>query len=308
MYIYIISKQSYSDTNRTNLNAHFVNTEKYFHLIRLMRINQPTGFFLLLWPTLWGLWIANKGVPNFFLLTLFTLGTIFMRSAGCVINDYIDCNIDNHVKRTKHRPLSDKTITKKKARITFFILIIISSTLVLNCNITTILVSSIALVLTIIYPYLKRYFSCPQLILGILFSWPIIMAFTASNQSLNTTAWLLFIANTIWTISYDTQYAMIDRDDDQRIKIKSSALLFGKKDKLTIGILQFITVCIFSIIGWKEQYSIMFYFFSVFGVTILYIWQQILIYYRTRKGCYQAFLNNKYVGLLIFIGIILNYI
>lgn len=285
-----------------------MNTKKFFHLIRLMRINQPIGFFLLLWPTLWGLWIANKGIPNVIILILFILGTICMRSAGCVINDYIDYNIDNHIKRTKNRPLLDNSVTKKEAIITFFTLIIISLALVLMCNIATIFLSLIALILILTYPYLKRYFFCPQLILGILFSWPIMMVFTATNKPLNTTTWLLFIANTIWTISYDTQYAMIDRDDDQRIQIKSSAIFFGKMDKLIIGILQSITVCIFSIIGWKEQFSIIFYYFSVFGTTILYIWQHILIYSRTRIGCFKAFLNNQYVGLLIFIGIMLSYI
>lgn len=284
-----------------------MNTKKYFNIIRLMRINQPIGFFLLLWPTLWGLWIANKGTPNFSILILFILGVICMRSAGCVINDYIDYDIDKHVKRTKKRPLLDKTIIKKEALIIFFVLIFISSGLVLLLNITTILLSIIALILTIIYPYLKRYTYYPQLMLGILFSWPIIMAFTATNQSLNNITWLLFIANTAWTISYDTQYAMIDRNDDQNINIKSSAILFGNMDKFIIGILQLITVCIFTIIGWKEQFSMIFYLFSVFGTIILYTWQQILIYNRTQKGCSRAFLNNKYVGLLIFIGIMLNY-
>lgn len=286
----------------------FINIKKCLNLIKLMRIDQPTGFFLLLWPTLWGLWIANKGMPNFFILILFIIGTICMRSAGCIINDYIDCDIDKYVKRTKFRPLLKKTITKKEAIITFCILITIACGLVLMLNITTILLSIIALVLTIVYPYLKRYIPCPQLILGILFSWPIIMAFTASNRSMNSTAWLLFIANVFWTISYDTQYAMVDRDDDQNINIKSSAIFFGNMDKLIISILQSITVCIFSIIGWKEQFSISFYCFAVFGIIVLYMWQQILIYNRNRLKCFRAFSNNKYIGLLVFMGILFNYI
>lgn len=278
-----------------------------YSVIKLMRINQPVGFFLLLWPTLWGLWISNRGIPDFFILVLFIMGVICMRSAGCVINDYIDRDIDSKVQRTKFRPIPTGMLKKKKVLLVFFILIIISCGLVLFFDIITILLAIVGLILSVLYPYLKRYIYLPQLILGILFSWPILMAYTATNHILNSTTWLLFIGNTIWTISYDTQYAMIDRDDDQCIGIKSSAILFGKRDKLIIGIFQLFTMFIFSIIGWKEQFSIVFYYFSLLGTAILFIWQQMLIFKKDRMSYFRAFSSNSYVGMLIFLGIMLSF-
>lgn len=288
-------------------NTNFLYIDKFYNLIRLMRINQPIGFFLLLWPTLWGLWIANKGAPNISIIMLFVTEVICMRSAGCIINDYIDCNIDSYVQRTKNRPLIDGTVKKKEALVMFVILIVIAISLVLTLNITTIVLSSIVLILSIVYPFLKIYIYLPQLVLGIIFSSPILIVFTAMHSSINMITWLLFIANTIWTISYDTQYAMVDRDDDLHISVKSSALLFGNLDKFIIGVLQSITVCIFVIIGWRENLSISFYLFSILGTVIIFIWQHILIYSRDPKGCFKAFLSNNYVGLLIFIGLFLHF-
>lgn len=281
--------------------------KKFYNLIRLMRINQPIGFFLLLWPTLWGLWFANDGKPNFSLVTLFVTGVVCMRSAGCIINDYIDYDIDGHVQRTKYRPLIDGTVLKKEALLLFVILLIISAFLVFMLNFTTISLSLIALVLSIIYPFLKKYIYFPQLVLGIVFSCPILMAFTAVNHSINQTAWLLFIANTIWTISYDTQYSMIDRNDDINIALKSSAILFRNLDTFIIGILQFIMILILIFLAWTEKLSILFYIFAILGTTMAFVWQQKLIYNRNQERCFQAFLNNNYVGLLVFIGIVLHF-
>lgn len=281
--------------------------KKGYGLIRLMRINQPIGIFLLLWPTLWGLWTASKGKPDWYIVMLFVVGAICMRSAGCVINDYIDSNIDGHVQRTNCRPLIDGTIKKKEALIIFLILVVISAGLVLSFNIITVVLAIVVLLLSIIYPFLKRYTYFPQLILGIIFSIPILMTFTVINQPINVVTGLLFIANTVWTISYDTEYAMMDRKDDQNISIKSSALFFGNLDRFIVGVLQGITVFIFVLIAWQAKLSLIFYMFAVLGVTILFIWQQVLIYHRSQRGCFKAFLNNNYVGLLVFVGILLHF-
>ncbi|URJ29394.1 4-hydroxybenzoate octaprenyltransferase [Blochmannia endosymbiont of Camponotus modoc] len=281
--------------------------KKCYNLAQLMRINQPIGFFLLLWPTLWGLWLSYKGIPEKVVLIVFIIGALCMRSAGCIINDYIDYDIDSHVQRTKARPLPAGMIRKKEALVVLTMLLFIAFILVLNFNFITIFLSVVALILSWIYPYLKRYTYFPQVMLGILFSWPILMAFTAINNPINSTAWLLFLMNTVWTIVYDTQYAMIDREDDIYVGIKSSAVLFGEMDKFLIGILQLCIVFILGIIGWKERFTVVFYFFSLFGVIILFMWQQILINKRERIRCFQAFLSNNYVGMLIFIGIASNF-
>ncbi|URJ24474.1 4-hydroxybenzoate octaprenyltransferase [Candidatus Blochmanniella camponoti] len=277
--------------------------KKCYNLAQLMRINQPIGFFLLLWPTLWGLWLSHKGIPDKVVLIVFVVGAFCMRSAGCIINDYVDYDIDSHVQRTKTRPLSSGMITKKEALVVLAILLFIAFILVLSLNFITIFLSAVALILSWIYPYLKRYTYFPQVMLGILFSWPILMAFTAINNPINSTACLLFLMNTVWTIVYDTQYAMIDREDDIYVGIKSSAVLFGDMDKFLIGILQLCIVFILGIIGWKERFTVEFYFFSLFGVIILFMWQQILINKRKRIRYFQAFLSNNYVGMLVFIGI-----
>lgn len=281
--------------------------KKYYSLLTLMRVNEPIGIFLLLWPTLWGLWLSHQGMPNVNILIIFVLGVLFMRSAGCVMNDYVDCSIDRLVERTKKRPLPTGLITKKDALILLLILFIILALIVLNLNFFTILLSLIALLLSGIYPYLKRYIYFPQLILGILFSFPILMAFTAVNYSINSTTYLVCLINIIWVIVYDTQYAMIDREDDRCIGIKSSAIFFGNMDKYAIGFLQFLILFLLFFLGWKEHFSIVFYVFSVFGVTILFIWQQALIYGRKKINLFQAFLSNNYVGMLIFMGIAFNF-
>lgn len=277
------------------------------NLAKLIRINQPIGIFLLLWPTLWGLWLSNKGMPDVNILIVFISGVLCMRAVGCIINDYIDCNIDGLVMRTKKRPLSLGTIEKRDALIVLLVLLVIATKIVCILNIVTIFLAIIALLLSIIYPYLKRFFCCPQIMLGILFSWPILMTYTAIDCVIDSVTCLLFVINFVWVIIYDTQYAMVDQEDDRYIGLKSSAILFGDMDKYIIGILQFFVVFLLYILGWKEKFTTIFYIFSVYGVSILFAWQQIMLYKKKKIGYFQSFLSNNYVGMSIFMGIAFNF-
>ncbi len=272
-----------------------------------MRINKPIGLLLLLWPTLWALWLASQGIPTIKTLTIFVLGVWLMRTAGCVINDYTDRKIDGYVKRTCNRPLPSGVIKSHEAILLFIVLISLSFILVLMLHTTTIVLSIIALVLMWIYPFMKQYIYLPQLILGIAFSWSIPMVFMEINKCLTVNCWLLFLTNVIWTISYDTQYAMIDRDDDLRIGIKSTAILFGRKDAFIIGLLQLITLVLLTIIGYRMELSRVFYL-TLLGVAGLFFWQKKLIIRRKRQAYYQAFLNNNFIGMLVFIGIALSFL
>lgn len=282
-----------------------VTLDKWYICCQLMRIDKPIGLLLLLWPTLWALWLAGQGVPDIGTLIIFILGVFFMRAAGCVINDYIDRNYDSHVKRTSNRPLPNGVISTKEVKQLFAGLVSISFILVLMLNIWTIILSVVALVLAWIYPLMKRYTHLAQVVLGAAFGWPIPMVFTEVLESLPMICWLLFLANITWTIAYDTQYAMVDRDDDLRIGIKSTAILFGQFDKFIIGLLQLVTLLLLGIIGWQMILSWLFYL-ALVGVAALFIWQQILITGYDRQACFRAFLNNNYVGMLVFIGIILS--
>ncbi|MGP4123686.1 MAG: 4-hydroxybenzoate octaprenyltransferase [Sodalis sp. (in: enterobacteria)] len=279
--------------------------DKWHAYCRLMRINQPIGSLLLLWPTLWALWLAGKGAPALGTLTVFILGVFFMRAAGCVINDYADRKIDGHVKRTRARPLPSGALSEKEAKLLFSALVAISFVLVLTLNSMTIALSTVALVLACVYPFMKRYTHLPQLLLGGAFGWCIPMAFTAVSESLPLNCWLLFLANITWTVAYDTQYAMVDRDDDLRIGVKSTAILFGLFDKMSIGFLQMATLLLLGIIGWQIRLGGI-YYLALVGTGALFLWQQKLITYRERQACFQAFLNNNLVGMLIFIGIFLS--
>nr|WP_053096423.1 4-hydroxybenzoate octaprenyltransferase [Candidatus Baumannia cicadellinicola] len=271
-----------------------------------MRIQQPIGSLLLLWPTLWALWLASNGLPSKKYLIIFIIGVFLMRSAGCVINDFLDRNIDSYVKRTNGRPLPSGLIKEIEVKIVFVVLVMISFALVLILNAMTIALSIVALTLACIYPLMKRYISIPQLVLATAFSWSIPMVFASVCHCLPACCWLLFMANLTWTIAYDTQYAMVDRDDDVCIGIKSTAILFGRLDRIIIGILQIIMLLLLVIIGWLMALGFIFYT-TLLGVVILFIWQQKLIFFRNRKACFKAFLNNNYVGMLIFIGIFLSY-
>ncbi|QTO54543.1 4-hydroxybenzoate octaprenyltransferase [Duffyella gerundensis] len=272
---------------------------------RLMRIDKPIGALLLLWPTLWALWLAQVTVPPAQVLIVFVLGVFFMRAAGCVINDYADRKIDGHVKRTQSRPLASGTVSEKEAKWLFVILGLISFALVLTMNLMTILLSLGGLALAWIYPFMKRYTHLPQVVLGAAFGWSIPMAWAAVSESVPLVCWLLFFANLAWTVAYDTQYAMVDRDDDLKIGVKSTAILFGRFDKLIIGLLQLLTLGLLVVVGLILQLNAWFYW-SLLAAAALFVYQQRLIAFRERDACFRGFLNNNYVGLVIFLGIALN--
>lgn len=284
---------------------HSLTQDRWQAWCRLMRIDKPIGSLLLLWPTLWALWLAGMAIPALGTLTVFILGVFFMRAAGCVINDYADRKIDGQVKRTRARPLPSGAIGEKEAKLLFGALVGISFALVLTLNSMTIALSTVALALAWVYPFMKRYTHLPQLVLGAAFGWSIPMAFTAVSESLPLSCWLLFLANITWTVAYDTQYAMVDRDDDLRIGVKSTAILFGRFDKLIIGLLQLATLLLLGVIGWQLGLGRS-YFLALTGAAGLFLWQQKLIADREREACFRAFLNNNLVGMLIFIGILLS--
>ncbi len=270
---------------------------------QLARLDKPIGSLLLLWPTFWALWLAADGFPSFSLLLIFTLGVFVMRSAGCVINDFADRHFDGHVKRTSARPLPSGRVTTFNALLFFGFLVLIAFLLVLQLNKFTIYLSVGGILLAAIYPFMKRVTNLPQLVLGMAFSWSIPMAYAAVSESLSLTCWLLFAANLLWTIAYDTMYAMVDRDDDLRIGVKSTAILFGQHDKLYIACLQIITLFLLGVIGWLNN-ATMIYFSSLLIAGILFVYQQWLIRYRERTACFRAFMNNNLVGMFIFIGLL----
>ena len=275
-----------------------------FH--RLMRTDKPIGALLLLWPTLWALWVATPGLPPLWILAVFVAGVWLMRAAGCVVNDYADRKFDGHVKRTANRPLPSGAVTEKEARNVFVGLVLLSFLLVLTLNTMTILLSVAALALAWVYPFMKRYTHLPQVVLGAAFGWSIPMAFAAVSESVPLSCWLLFIANICWAVAYDTQYAMVDRDDDIKIGVKSTAILFGRHDKLIIGILQVVVMGLMVAVGWLNGLGAAFYA-SILVAGGLFAYQQKLIAGRERDACFQAFMNNNYVGLALFIGLFLSY-
>lgn len=283
---------------------HSFTKDKWLAYAQLMRLDKPIGTLLLLWPTLWALLSAQNGIPAWDILLIFVLGVVLMRSAGCVINDYADRHIDGSVKRTATRPLATGRVTEKEAKILFIVLISIAFFLVLNLNTYTIVLSFIAAGLAIIYPFMKRYTHLPQFVLGMAFGWSIPMAFGAIQQALPVECWLLFFANLAWTVAYDTQYAMVDRDDDLRIGVKSTAILFAQFDNKIIALLQFITLILLVIFGKVSQFSMIYYIGLAFTAT-LFIYQCKLTRQRERDACFKAFLNNHYVGMGIFIAIFL---
>ncbi|AWH90043.1 4-hydroxybenzoate octaprenyltransferase [Limnobaculum parvum] len=278
---------------------------KWLAYCRLMRINKPIGALLLLWPTLWALWLAGKETPNVYILIIFIIGVFLMRAAGCVINDFADRHFDGHVERTRNRPLPSGTVTEKESKVLFLSLVTISFLLVLTLNRLTILLSVAAVILAWIYPFMKRFTHLPQVILGMAFGWSIPMAYAAVSDALPLSCWLLLLANICWTVAYDTQYAMVDRNDDLKIGIKSTAILFGRYDKLIIGLLQLGTVLILCWIGYLNNLASSFYWFLLLA-SVLFIYQQNLISLRERDKCFRAFMNNNYVGLMIFIGFLVS--
>ncbi|TQI82538.1 4-hydroxybenzoate polyprenyltransferase [Serratia fonticola] len=277
--------------------------QAYSHL---MRIDKPIGALLLLWPTLWALWLAGQGVPSLSVLLVFVLGVFLMRAAGCVVNDYADRAFDGHVKRTAGRPMPSGRVSEKEAKILFVSLVLISFALVLTLNAMTIWLSLAALALAWVYPFMKRVTHLPQVVLGAAFGWGIPMAYAAVSEALPLSCWLLLLANICWTVAYDTLYAMVDRDDDLKIGIKSTAVLFGRYDKIIVGLLQLVTLLLMLWIGFLMQLSGAFYW-SLLLAGALFVHQQKQIASRDRDACFRAFMNNNYVGLVLFIGIALCY-
>ncbi|KEA62422.1 4-hydroxybenzoate polyprenyltransferase [Marinobacterium lacunae] len=282
------------------------NSDKLTAYIQLMRADRPIGTYLLLWPTLWALWIAAEGVPPLHLLVIFSLGVFLTRSAGCVINDYADRHFDGHVKRTKERPMPTGRVTEREALWLFAGLMLGAFALVLFTNGMTVLMSIAALALAFSYPFMKRHTHLPQVVLGAAFGWAIPMAFTAVQEQLPLLAWLIFMAKIFWTVAYDSMYAMVDRDDDLLIGIKSTAVLFGHHDRLIIGLLQVFTLVLLIGVGLLAGLGIYFYI-GLAGAASLFIYQQWLIRERERMPCLKAFLNNHWAELLVLIGIIADY-
>jgi len=277
-----------------------------FDFIQLMRLDRPIGTYLLLWPTLGALWIAGAGAPSVKNVIIFILGVILMRAAGCVINDFADRNFDGHVSRTKKRPLATGKITTKEAWILFAVLMTLSFGLVLLTNAATVWLSFGALAVAALYPFMKRYTYYPQVVLGAAFSWGIPMAFTAETGSLPTEAWLLFIANMLWTVGYDTYYAMADREDDLKIGIKSTAVLFGEADRIIILTLQGMALFCLILAGVRFELGQWFHL-GLFIAAACFAWE----FWKTRTRdpliCFKAFLHNHWAGLAILAGIVLDY-
>ena len=273
--------------------------------IRLMRLNKPIGTYLLLWPTYWALFLSAKGWPDIDLLIIFTLGVLVMRSAGCVINDYADRNIDQNIARTKDRPLITGEVSSKAALRLFVFLLIIAFGLVLLTNALTIKLSLIALALATLYPFTKRWTHLPQVVLGVAFGMSVPMAFSAQTGSIPLSAGWIFLATIVWTLIYDTFYAMADRDEDIKIGVKSTAILFEKYDQIFITLLQILLIIVFVVIGNLFNLGSI-YYFSLVIILIFMIYHQFLMKKRQKELFFKAFLNNNFIGMTAFIGIFLS--
>jgi 4-hydroxybenzoate polyprenyltransferase len=275
---------------------------------RLARVDRPIGTWLLLWPALWGLWVAGDGRPDPKVLIVFVLGVCVMRAAGCVINDFADRDIDPHIRRTRDRPLAARRVSPVEALVLFGALITIALFLVTRLDPLTIRLAFIGAALTISYPFVKRFFPMPQLYLGISFGgWSVPMAFAAQSGAVPRVAWVLYIAAVMWAAIYDTMYAMVDREDDLKIGVKSSAILFADMDKLLIAVMQTMMLFALVLVGRNMHFG-RWYYGGVIAAGILFAYQQWLIRKRAPAGCLRAFLNNHYVGMGIFIGILLQYV
>jgi 4-hydroxybenzoate polyprenyltransferase len=290
-----------------NLKKIKLKYDKFKQYLLLIRLNKPIGIFLLLWPTLWGLWIASEGFPNTQILIVFLFGVFLMRSAGCILNDIIDKDFDKFVARTQNRPLASDKLSSIEAFIVAISLIFIAFLLVLTTNTLTVQLSFVAIILACTYPFLKRHTYLPQFFLGLTFGWSIPMAFAATTNSIPKIAWLLLIANILWVVVYDTIYAMIDREDDLKIGIKSTAILFDDADRFIIGLIQSLVLIALIVIGQQASLNTIYYFSLIIG-GCLFLYQLYLIRNRDPKKCMEAFLNNNWFGLVVFIGLFINYL
>jgi len=275
--------------------------------IRLMRLNRPIGIWLLLWPTLWALWVAGNGHPDPKVLVVFVLGVTVMRSAGCIINDFADRNVDPHVRRTRERPLAARRVTPTEALLLFVGLLGVALWLATFLNPFTLRLACVGAALTVSYPLMKRFFALPQLYLALAFSWGVPMAFAALLGRLPRVAWVMFVATIIWVTIYDTLYAMVDREDDLKVGVNSSAIVFADMDRLIVGALQLTMLVALALMGRTLLFGNA--YLAALGVAaVFFIYQQWLIRARDPDACLRAFLNNHYVGMSIFIGILLEYI
>jgi len=273
----------------------------------LMRLDRPIGTLLLLWPTLWGLWLAGQGQPKRSVVLTFIFGVWLMRSAGCVINDIADRNFDPHVERTRSRPLAAKRVSVREALALFLSLCGVSFLLVLPLGALSVGLAIVGVGLAASYPFMKRFHSLPQVHLGAAFGWGIPMAYAAVTGALPLVCWLLFFGNILWSVIYDTQYAMVDREDDLKIGVKSTAILFGKRDKQIIGYLQLALLTVLVGIGLATGRGGI-YYFAVFIAAWLALYQQYLIHARQPEQCFKAFLNNHAFGLVVFCGLLLDFL
>jgi len=271
----------------------------------LMRVDKPIGTLLLLWPTLWALWLAAESTPAISLILIFTAGVFLTRSAGCVINDFADRGFDGRVARTRNRPLATGAVSEKEALLLFAVLALLALGLVLLLNRLALILSVVAIAIAIIYPFMKRYTYFPQVVLGAAFSMSIPMAFAATLNEIPDVAWLLYIANLLWVLAYDTLYAMVDKKDDLKVGIKSTAILFGEADLQIIATIEAFFIAGMVMIGLR--YSLSFYYYLGLMVAVALLgWQLFYCRKRDAQRCFQAFLNNNWVGFSIFIGILLG--
>ncbi|MBT5407734.1 4-hydroxybenzoate octaprenyltransferase [Candidatus Pseudothioglobus sp. Uisw_041] len=275
--------------------------------IRLMRLDKPIGSLLLLWPTYWALFLSADGWPDLDILFIFTSGVFIMRTAGCVINDFADRKIDKHIVRTQQRPLATGEISSNSALVLFGLLLLIALGLVLQTNILTIKLSLIAVLLATLYPFTKRWTNLPQLVLGAAFGMSVPMAFSAQTGVVPLTAWLVFIATLVWTLIYDTFYAMADRDEDLKIGVKSTAILFAKYDQIIITLLQILLIIVLILIGNVFDLGLI-YDFSLVIISFFMIYHQFLLKKRQKEEYFKAFLNNNFIGMTAFLGIFLSVI
>ena len=273
--------------------------------IRLMRLDKPIGSLLLLWPTYWALFLSADGWPDLDILVIFTLGVFIMRTAGCVINDFADRKIDKHIVRTQGRPLATGEISSNSALVLFGLLLLVALGLVLQTNLLTIKLSLIALLLATLYPFTKRWTNLPQLVLGAAFGMSVPMAFSAQTGVIPLTAWLVFIATLVWTLIYDTFYAMADRDEDLKIGVKSTAILFAKYDQIIITLLQILLIIVFILIGNTFDLGLI-YDFSLVIIAFFMIYHQFLLKKRQKEEYFKAFINNNFIGMTVFLGIFLS--
>jgi len=273
---------------------------------KLLRLHRPIGILLLAWPTLWGLWLAQRGMPDWRMVWVFMIGTVLMRSAGCALNDWADRNYDPHVERTRDRPIAAGLIRPWEALVLAALLALASlAMVVLNLNALTVALAVVAFLLAVVYPFLKRFFAMPQAGLGIAFGIGIPMAFAAQLDRIPVAAWCLLVANVFWTIAYDTEYAMVDRDDDRKLGLKTSAILFGPADVAIVMLCYLAFLLVMAGVGVFWAYG-RFYYAGLGAAALLAAWHYRLIRGRTREGCFKAFLHNNWIGAVIFAGIVLD--